>query len=86
MMQQDVLKPGVAFLPKPYTPGVLLRKVRELLDAAPPTTPLLKQPDVAGNCLRQNHRRSMASFGNRPLRGAFSEAAGSDLAQRGRKS
>ena len=40
IIQQDVLKPGVAFLPKPYTPVVLLRKVRELLDAAPPTAPL----------------------------------------------
>jgi CheY-like chemotaxis protein len=28
-----VLKPDLAFLPKPYTPAVLSRKVRELLDA-----------------------------------------------------
>ena len=34
--RHGVLEPGVAFLSKPYTPGVLLDRVREILDSASP--------------------------------------------------
>jgi CheY-like chemotaxis protein len=39
IIQQGVFEPGVAFLPKPYTPALLVHKVRELLDAAPEKAP-----------------------------------------------
>lgn len=37
IVQHGVLEPGAAFLQKPFTAEMLARKVREVLDSAPPS-------------------------------------------------
>ncbi len=39
ILYHDVLDPGIAFLQKPFTPGALARKVREILDSSGETSP-----------------------------------------------
>jgi two-component system cell cycle sensor histidine kinase/response regulator CckA len=35
IVQHGILKPGIAFIPKPFSPSALARKVRETLDLIP---------------------------------------------------
>jgi len=48
IVAHGVLEPGVAYLPKPYQPAVLVRKVREMLDNESDSA-FLRKKDVAVN-------------------------------------
>jgi FixJ family two-component response regulator len=40
-----ILTPGIAFLPKPFTPGTLSKRVRKVLDGPGPAHTLPKEKD-----------------------------------------
>jgi PAS domain S-box-containing protein len=48
IVQHGVLEPGVAFMPKPYTPAVLARRVRAMLDNQTETS-ILRKPGATPN-------------------------------------
>jgi two-component system cell cycle sensor histidine kinase/response regulator CckA len=56
IVQQGVLEPGIAFLPKPYTPAALAYRVRAMLDNETDTAILLKQGAIGS--IKANERSS----------------------------